>query len=102
MPGLYSITTRATGTVLTAAIYNADGQVHVDNAVPAQHDDYSTNAAQMQSTVDPYPAGAESLATSTAGELERLRYLLKQFGGKSQWYIDPEVNVAELVFGIFN
>jgi len=102
MPGLYSITTRSTGTVLTAAIYNADGQVHVDNAVPAQHDDYSTNAAQMQSTVDPYPASVESLATTTAGEFERLRYLLTQLGGEAQWYVDPVANVAELAFGVFN
>lgn len=102
MAGLYSHTTRATGTVLTAAIYNGDHQNHIDNAVPAQHDDYSTNAAQMQSTTDPYPAGAESLATSTAGELERLRYLLAQLGGQSQWYIDPYANSGELVFQVFN
>ena len=102
MAGLWSHTTRATGLVLTAAIYNADHQNHIDNGIPAQHDDYSTNAAQMQSTVDPYPSAAESLATTTAGELERLRYVLKQLGGESQWYIDPTANVAELAFGIFN
>src|SRR3972149_4893415 len=93
MAGLWSHTTRATGLVLTAAIYNADHQNHIDNGIPAQHDDYSTNAAQMQSTTDPYPAGAESLATSTAGELERIRYVLKQITNRAQWYIDPELSL---------
>ena len=74
----------------------------MEKGVPGQHDDYSTNAAQMQSTVDPYPASAESLATTTAGEFERLRYLLTQLGGEAQWYVDPVANVAELAFGVFN
>jgi len=101
MPGLYSITTRSTGTVLTAAIYNADGQVHVDNAVPAQHDDYSLNAAQMQSTTDPGESGTESLATSTAGEFERLRNILKEIGGGTYWYETPSGDINGLSFGVW-
>lgn len=86
MGALYSHTTRATGTTLTAAIYNADHQNHIDNGVPAQLDDYSTNAAQMQSTTNPGAVGSESLATSLAGELERLRYVIKLVAGGAQWY----------------
>jgi hypothetical protein len=57
-------------------------------------DDYSTNAAQMKTVTDPYPASAESLATSLAGELERIRYVIKQITGQAQWYIDPNVPIV--------
>jgi hypothetical protein len=86
MAGLYSHTTRTTGTTLTANIYNTDHQNHIDNAVPDQHDDYSTNAAQMQSAVNPGEVGTESLATTTAGELERLRFMISEMKGGAQWY----------------
>jgi len=85
----YSITTRATGTTLTAAIYNADHQAHADNQTPENTDDYSTNAAEMQATTDPYPASSESLATTLDGELQRLRYIIKQITNQAQWYVDP-------------
>lgn len=95
MPALYSHTTRSAGTVLTATIYNDDHQNHIDNGVPAQLDDYSTNVAQMQTTTDPYPASTESLATTLAGELERLRFQIAQVeqylnGGTAltEWYYD--------------
>lgn len=78
MPALYSHTTRATGTVLTASIYNGDHQNHIDNGVPAQLDDYSSTIAQMKLTTDPGESGTESLATSLAGELERLRFAVKE------------------------
>lgn len=86
MPALYSHTTRANGTVLTATIYNGDHQNHIDNGVPAQHDDYSVNVGQMQSQVSPGGVGTESLATSTAGELERLRYVIAQMRNATFWY----------------
>ena len=86
MPGLYSHTTRATGTILTATIYNGDHQNHINNAIPQQHDDYSSNVAQMQTQTDPGEMGSESLATSTAGELERLRFAIKEIKGTTYWY----------------
>lgn len=86
MPGLYSHTTRATGTVLTATIYNGDHQNHIDNQIPTMTDDYSVNVAQMQSVVNPGTVGAEVLATSLAGEIERLRYVIKTMHGGAQWY----------------
>lgn len=51
-------------------------------------DDASANNTEMQAATDPYPSAAESLATDLRGELKRLRYLIKQITGKSQWYID--------------
>lgn len=86
MPGLYSHTTRATGTILTAAIYNGDHENHITNETPQMMDDYSTNAAQMQTATDPGESGSESLPTSLAGELERLRYAIAEAKGTTYWY----------------
>ena len=86
MPGLYSHVTRATGTILTATIYNSDHNNHITNAVPDQHDDYSASVAQMQSAVDPGESGSESQATSTAGEIERLRFAIAEAKGTTYWY----------------
>lgn len=49
-------------------------------------DDYSSDLTQMQVTTDPYPASVASLATTGAGELERLRYVIKTRCGQTQWY----------------
>ena len=87
--GLYSHTTRASGLTLTANIYNADHQNHINNHNTTQIDDYSTDNTEMQTTTDPYPASSESRATSLSGEIERIRFVLKQLSGKAQWYIDP-------------
>lgn len=93
MAGLYTHITRATGTILTAAIYNADHQNHIDNHIPAMMDDYSVNLAQMQTQVDPGELGTESLATSLAGEIERFRFALKELKGTTYWY-QSAVNLA--------
>lgn len=53
-------------------------------------DDYSGTVGQMQSNTDPYASQTESLATTGAGELERLRYVLRNVLGLSQWYIHTE------------
>jgi len=60
---------------------------------PEQIDDYSADVTEMQTTTDPYPAGAESQATSLAGEIERLRYQILQLAqaldaSVDQWYKD--------------
>ncbi len=89
MAGLYAHTTRADGTTLTAAIYNADHQNHINNHVPSQMDDYSSNAAEMQTQTNPGDQGSESLSTSLAGELERIRYVIAQQKGLPYWYDDP-------------
>lgn len=80
--------------ILTPGDLNAEFDNIINNLTPSGVDDYSTNLAQMQSTADPYPGGVESLATSSAGEMERIRYVIKQITGKSQWYIDPDTDLA--------
>ena len=96
MPALYSHTTRADFTILTAAIYNADHLNHITNGVPAQLDDYSTNTGQMQTQTDPGEVGSESLATSLAGEIERLRYALREAKGVSNWYESAKFTLGDV------
>lgn len=92
--GLYTITTRASGTVLTAVIYNADHQNHATNQTPQMTGAYSDSVGQMQTTTNPGGLGTESLAGSLAGELERLRFMLAAITGKAQWYIAPDTTLA--------
>ena len=82
----YSHTTRADGLVLTAAIYNADHQNHIDNHTPEKLDDFSTNVAEMQTQTDPGEQGSESLPTSLSEELARLRFAINELKGTSYWY----------------
>lgn len=88
----YSHTSRPDGTTLTGQIYDFDHQNHIDNAIPSLFDDYSSNVSQMRSTVDPGEVGSESLATSLAGEIERIRFVIKEMkdgmgvGAVAQWY----------------
>jgi hypothetical protein len=97
--GLYTFVTRASGTVLTAAIYNSDHQNHVVNQNPQMTGGYSDDVAQMQSVWNPGVLGSEDLATSLAGEIERLRYQLRSITGESQWYIQPAINLKGLSGG---
>jgi hypothetical protein len=84
--GSYSHTTRSTGTILTANIYNTDHQNHIDNDDLQHMDDYSSNVSQMQATTSPGDVGTESLATTGSGEVERIRYQLNAIVGGAQWY----------------
>lgn len=93
MTGLYSHTTRASGLILTAAIYNADHQNHIDNHVPDQMDDYSSSVSQMRTQTDPGESGSESQATSLAGEIERIRFIIAEITGNTYWYESPSQSI---------
>lgn len=84
------------GDSLTASdLTSSFSTVGVTNMTPSCLGDYSANAAQMQTATDPYAAGAESLATSGAGELERLRFVIRHVMGWTQWYTHAEdINLA--------
>ena len=47
---------------------------------------YSASVTQMRITTDPYPSSTESLASTVADELARLRYQLNAIVGKTYWY----------------
>lgn len=97
MPGLYGrFNVEVDGNILTASNYNGEHDNHITNATPQQHDDYSANAVQMQAATDPGEVGTESLATSTAGELERLRFAVKEIKGVTQWYESASTSLATI------
>lgn len=99
MAGNYSHTTRADGLILTAAIYNADHVNHITFSTPAGLDDYSVSVAQMKENTDPGESGSESLATSTAEELKRLRFAIKEmkFGAVAREWYETAANDLETV-----
>lgn len=98
--GLYSHTTRGIGTVLTAAIYNADHNNHITNANPSQHGGYSDSVAEMRTMVNPGGVGSEVLSTDLAGELARLRYTINRIAGTTHWYEAPVTSLALIGGGI--
>lgn len=81
---------------LTDSDLNGEFDNILNNLTPAGIDDESAADAAMQATTDPYPAAAISKPTSLQGELQRLRYLIKQITGEAQWYIDPDNTIATL------
>jgi len=81
---------------VTTADLNNQFDTERANLMPQGVDDYSATQAQMRVTTNPGPVGSESLATSTAGEIERLRYQLKAITGGTQWYEAPSTSLAQL------
>lgn len=75
--------------VLTASDLNAEFNNLLNNTKPESIEDYSNDVSTMRLTADPGGVGTESLATSLAGELERLRFAIKRICGAAQWYSDP-------------
>lgn len=92
----YSVTYRAA--TLSEAQYNADQQNHSTNNIPTAINDYSNDVTEMQVTTNPGGLGSESLATDLAGELARIRYMIKALTGTAQWYIDPGISVGASAF----
>ena len=89
---------------LTYADLNAEIDNILTNLTTSGVDDYSTNATQMRLTTDPGESGTESLATSLAGELERIRYAIKEikargFDGYVTW-LSPESGVEKKLYDI--
>ncbi len=80
--------------VLTASDLNAEFDNLLTNTKPTSIEDYSTNTSEMQSSADPGGVGSESLATSLAGEIQRLRYKIKQIIGGAQWYSAPDFDLT--------
>lgn len=94
MPGLYTHTSRI-GSV-SEAEYNADHQNHINNHIPEKIDDYSPDVAGMRATTDPGEIGTESLPTTLAGEIERIRKVIVEITGETYWYETPATNLASV------
>jgi hypothetical protein len=73
---------------LTAANYNAEFQnVYNNVGRPENIDDFSENVAEMQLQTDPGEVGSENQAISMSGEIERLRFAIRDVKN----FIDPAV-----------
>lgn len=97
MPATFSkLVTVSAGQTITASERNAEFDNILNNLDPSGMGDYSVNTTQMRAVSDPYPGAVESLATDLAGELERIRFVIKQISGETQWYIDPDASIATL------
>ena len=83
--------TWATGDSLTAGDLNSSfSTVGVTNFEFSCLDDLSGTVAEMQTTADPYPANSESLATTGAGEIQRLRFQIQRMLGLTYWFRGDE------------
>lgn len=81
---------------LTAADINAEFNNILDNLDAEGTGGYSDNTTEMQAQTDPGEVGSESLASSLADELERLRYEIAQIKGTTYWYTNPVTSLSSL------
>lgn len=100
MAASYTHTNRPDGTVIDALIYNGDHQNHIDHMTPSFIDDHASTLAQFRALTSPGSAGSESLPVNLGGDLERLRFVIKQIkdtlGGASTYWYDA-LNVKGVV-----
>lgn len=83
--------------IFNASDINAEFDNILTNLTPAGVDDYSATVAQMKLSTSPGALATESLATSTAGEIERLRYALARIIGPNKyWYEAGATSLAEV------
>lgn len=85
---------------VTYSDLNAEFDNILNNLTAANVDDYSANVSQMQTTADPGEVGTESLATSVAGEIARLRKLIAEITGEDEWYESPVSSIIGLANAI--
>lgn len=85
--------------VVLGADLNAEFNNVLNNLNPPGMGSYSDTAATMKIQTSPGAVGSESLATSLAGELERLRYQLAQIIGATSnlWYAAVPASLTGLV-----
>lgn len=81
---------------VTASDLNAEFNNVLLAMQPLLMDDYSTDVTQMQVMTDPGEVGSESKATTLAGEIARLRKLISEITGETQWYESPVASLTGL------
>jgi hypothetical protein len=88
--------------VSTEDVTYSDLNAEFDNVLLAMQplliDDYSTNVTQMQVQTDPGDLGSESLATTLAGDIARLRFEIREIKGSdvTYWYEEPNTSLSDL------
>lgn len=95
MPGnITRYNVEAPGNTIFAANYNGELDNIIDNGLTCPGvDDYSADASEMQTQTAPTSGGSVSLATSLAGEIERLRFQIAAILGSEYWYETPTTNL---------
>lgn len=99
MPATFGrVHTWQTDEVIKTADLNAEFNNILNNLDSSGVGGWSVNVAEMQLTTSPGGVGSESLATSLAGEIQRLRYVIQRIIGSSvtQWYQAPNVSLTSL------
>lgn len=96
MPGIFSRLKNWVAEILTYSDLNAEIDNIIANFEPLKMDDYSTNLAQMQTQTDPGELSSESLATTLAGEVARLRYAINEIKGTTYWYQSSSYSLSSL------
>lgn len=95
--GLFSrVKTWASLEALTNEDLNAEFDNIIANFLPTKMDDYSVTVVQMQIQTSPGGVGTESQATSLAGEIERLRFVINRIIGSTYWYEAPATNLSSI------
>lgn len=91
-----------TAEVLNFADLNAEIQNILDKLIPIWIDDHSSSVSQMQLQTSPGAQGSESQATSLAGEIERLRFVIQRMLGSNTtyWYDAPGSSLSDLSAGL--
>jgi hypothetical protein len=103
MPGLFSrIKTWTDLETLTNEDLNAEFDNIINNLIPVKFDDYSSTVTAMRTQTNPGSQGSESLATSLAGELERIRFAISRIIGKTYWYDTPIKSLEAQTFSMVN
>lgn len=80
---------------VTSANLNANFvQAATTNSTPQCVEGNSATLTQMNATVNPFPGGAASLATTLEGELQRIRFTLTRMHGATNWYTDTQFSLG--------
>lgn len=93
MPALFQTTPFTAGQILFDTDLNSRFREVTDNLVPQMIDDYSIAVSTMRAQTNPAPGGVPNLATSLAGEIERLRFMIAAITGNTFW---DQANVQNL------
>lgn len=84
------------GEVLDALDLNAEFDNILNNLMPTKFSGYSATVAQMQIQTNPGALGSEVLATSLAGEISAIRFVLSEITGNQYWYQVPSISLSQV------
>lgn len=83
--------------ILTADDLNTEFNNILNNLSGANVSGVSDTVTAMRGVTDPGEVGTESLASSVAGEIQRLRKVLVEITGKTYWYETPDSDIVALL-----